>query len=182
MSSDLIAGYLAELRAKLRTPDADLVLAEAEDHLRESAEAGRAVGMTEREAQEAAISAFGSVRAVTRAHRSRYGRAAAGMAGLVLLGANRMTRRLRRAGAIAAGYFPFVATAVFGAATVGISVLGRYGIVTGPSGITPLVLAVGYAIQTGRTLCHQRRPGVRPGVRSGGEIDSGGEDQLWSRP
>jgi hypothetical protein len=34
--SDLIAGYLNKLRAGLRTPEADRVLAEAEDHLRET--------------------------------------------------------------------------------------------------------------------------------------------------
>jgi hypothetical protein len=63
VSGDLIERYLAELRARLHTPGAVLVLAEAEDHLRETAAAGLAIGMSEREAQEAAISAFGSVRA-----------------------------------------------------------------------------------------------------------------------
>jgi len=66
--TDLVDAYLSDLRARLRTPDAELVLAEAEDHLRESVAAGLAIGMSEREAQEAAISAFGSVRAVVRAH------------------------------------------------------------------------------------------------------------------
>jgi hypothetical protein len=75
MSGDLIERYLAELRARLRTPDTVLVLAEAEDHLREAVAAGLAIGMSEREAQEAAISAFGSVQAVVRAHRVRYGKA-----------------------------------------------------------------------------------------------------------
>ena len=69
VSHDLIGAYLAELRAKLHVADADLVLAEAEDHLRESVAAGLAIGMTETAAQEAAISAFGPVRAVVRAHR-----------------------------------------------------------------------------------------------------------------
>ncbi len=70
---DLIAGYLAELRAGLWVPadEAQLILAEAEDHLCETAAAGLAVGMTEREAQEAAISSFGPVRAVLWAHRRR---------------------------------------------------------------------------------------------------------------
>ena len=70
---DLIAGYLAELRAGLRVPprEAELILAEAEDHLRETAAAGLAVGMTELEAQRAAISSFGPVRAVIWAHRRR---------------------------------------------------------------------------------------------------------------
>jgi hypothetical protein len=76
---DLIEAYLGELRAKLRTPDAELVLAEAEDHLRESVTAGLAVGMNEREAQEAAVSAFGSVRAVVRAHTFRRGPVTAGL-------------------------------------------------------------------------------------------------------
>ena len=70
---DLIGAYLGELRARLRAPDAELVLAEAEDHLRESVAAGLAIGMSEREAQEAAISAFGPVRAVVRAHGLRKG-------------------------------------------------------------------------------------------------------------
>jgi hypothetical protein len=74
--ADLVAAYLGELRARLRTPDADLVIAEAEDHLRESVAAGIAIGMSEVEAQEAAISAFGSVRAVVRAHNLRSGQVA----------------------------------------------------------------------------------------------------------
>ena len=77
MRDDLVEAYLAELRTRLRAPDAELVLAEAEDHLRESVAAGIAIGMSEREAQEAAISAFGPVRAVVRAHASRRGYVAA---------------------------------------------------------------------------------------------------------
>jgi hypothetical protein len=71
VSEDLIERYLAELRSRLRTsPEAVAeILAEAVDHLREAEAAGLAIGMTRREAQEAAISAFGSVRAVARAHR-----------------------------------------------------------------------------------------------------------------
>jgi len=83
--SDLITGYLVRMRAGLRVPpaEADLIVAEAEDHLRETAAAGREVGMTEREAQEAAISSFGPVRAVVRAHHARRGwLAAAAEAGL----------------------------------------------------------------------------------------------------
>jgi len=70
---DLITGYLAELGAGLRVPwdEADLILAEAQDHLYETAAAGMAVGMTELEAQQAAISSFGPVRAVVRAHHRR---------------------------------------------------------------------------------------------------------------
>jgi hypothetical protein len=73
--SDLIAGYLDQIRAGLRMPpaEAELILAEAEDHLRETAAAGLAIGMAEREAQQAAISSFGPVRAVVRAHHARHG-------------------------------------------------------------------------------------------------------------
>ncbi len=72
-AGDLITGYLEELHAGLRVPatEAELILAEAEDHLRETVAAGLAMGMTEREAQEAAISSFGPVRAVVWAHRRR---------------------------------------------------------------------------------------------------------------
>ena len=72
---DLIGEYLNELRASLRLApeEARHVVAEAEDHLRETTAAGLAAGMTEREAQQAAISAFGSVTAVVRAHESRPG-------------------------------------------------------------------------------------------------------------
>jgi hypothetical protein len=71
--TDLIAGYLAELRAGLWAPagEAELIVAEAEDHLRETVTVGMAIGMTELEAQQAAISSFGPVRAVVRAHRRR---------------------------------------------------------------------------------------------------------------
>jgi hypothetical protein len=70
---DLIEEYLRQLRAGLRAAPAEtgVILAEAEDHLRETAATGLATGMTEREAQEAAISSFGSVQAVARAHRAR---------------------------------------------------------------------------------------------------------------
>ena len=59
MTGDLIYSYLAELKATLRTPPERTaeILAEAEDHLRESAATGVAIGMTQREAQEAASSA-----------------------------------------------------------------------------------------------------------------------------
>jgi hypothetical protein len=72
-SRDLIGTYLDELRRGLRVlpGEAEMILAEAEDHLRETAAAGLAIGMTEREAQEAAISSFGPVPAVTRAHLAR---------------------------------------------------------------------------------------------------------------
>ena len=85
---DLITGYLAELGAGLRVPasEAELILAEAEDHLRETAAAGLAVGMTELEAQQAAISSFGPVRAVIWAHRRRTVTADAAMAAWKLTG------------------------------------------------------------------------------------------------
>ena len=47
------------------------MLAEAEDHLREAVTEGLAAGLSEREAQEHAVSSFGSVRAVVRAHDAR---------------------------------------------------------------------------------------------------------------
>jgi hypothetical protein len=82
---DPIGEYLDQLRAGLQTglQEAELILAEAEDHLRETAAARLATGMTEREAQEAAIAIFGAVRDVARAHHARRGRlAAARQAGL----------------------------------------------------------------------------------------------------
>ena len=76
--------YLRQLRASLRTRPAETsrILAEAEDHLYESMAAGRAAGLTETEAAEAAISSFGSVRAVVRAHQTPRGRAATALKGL----------------------------------------------------------------------------------------------------
>ena len=90
MSGDPIADYLAELRAGLRTSPARTaeIVAEAEDHLRESAAAGQAGGLGEQAAQRAAISAFGPVEQVSRAHRppvSAYA-AAVGLRAWPLLG------------------------------------------------------------------------------------------------
>jgi hypothetical protein len=94
VTGDLTARYLAELSASLRTPPERTaeIVAEAQDHLRESVAAGLAIGMTAREAQEAAISAFGPVRAVVRAHRrpasvllAEVGTAAMRLAGVYLL-------------------------------------------------------------------------------------------------
>jgi hypothetical protein len=90
VSGDPIADYLAELRAGLRTSPARTaeIVAEAEDHLRESAAAGRAGGLGEEAAQCAAISAFGPVEQVSRAHRppvSAYA-AAVGLRAWPLLG------------------------------------------------------------------------------------------------
>jgi len=76
--------YLRQLRASLRArpEETSRILAEAEDHLRESVAAGRAAGLTETEAAEAAISSFGTVRAVVRAHQTPRGQAAAALRGL----------------------------------------------------------------------------------------------------
>ena len=75
-----------QLRSGLLTSRrrAQLILDEAEDHLRESAAAGVTAGLTEAEAQQAAIASFGSVRAVVRAHAARHGRAFAAIANVVL--------------------------------------------------------------------------------------------------
>ncbi|HEX6524265.1 MAG TPA: permease prefix domain 1-containing protein [Streptosporangiaceae bacterium] len=90
--SDPIQDYLGRLRAGLRTGDAARIMAEAEDHLSETVAAGLAAGLTEREAQEAAVSAFGSVTAVVRAHETRprnliRGRTPAAVLGDLLLSA-----------------------------------------------------------------------------------------------
>jgi hypothetical protein len=70
---DLIEEYLDLLYAELRTTRAEArrILAEAEDHLREGLAEGLAAGMTGREAAGHAISSFGPVRAVVRAHERR---------------------------------------------------------------------------------------------------------------
>jgi hypothetical protein len=81
-----IDDYLDQLRASLptRPVETSRILAEAQDHLRESVAAGLRAGLTEAEAQEAAISAFGSVRAVVRAHQTGRDRAAAVLCGCAL--------------------------------------------------------------------------------------------------
>lgn len=81
-----VEDYLRQLRAGLRTrpEETSRILAEAEDHLRESVAAGLAAGLTEAEAAEAAISSFGTVHAVARAHQTPRGQAAAALGGLVL--------------------------------------------------------------------------------------------------
>jgi hypothetical protein len=70
---DLIEDYLDQLYARLRCGPraARRILAEAEDHLREAVTDGLAAGLTQAEAQEQAVSGFGSVRAVVRAHDAR---------------------------------------------------------------------------------------------------------------
>jgi hypothetical protein len=87
MERDQIAEYLDQLRSGLLTSRrrAQLILDEAEDHLRESAAAGVAAGLTEAEAQQAAIASYGSVRAVVRAHAAaRPWRAVAVLGNVVL--------------------------------------------------------------------------------------------------
>lgn len=73
---DPIEEYLDQLYVSLRTTprEARQIIAEAEDHLREAVGDGLAAGLAEREAQEAAISSFGSVNAVVRAHAAPFGR------------------------------------------------------------------------------------------------------------
>src|SRR5580700_3342096 len=81
---ELIRQYLDELRLSLRIPEVGRILVEAEDHLREAAAAGTAAGLTETEAQQAAITGFGPVRVIVRAHLTRHGRVAAVLADLAL--------------------------------------------------------------------------------------------------
>lgn len=86
--TDPIADYLRELRDRLElAPEqAALVVAEAEDHLRESAGFRQASGLTGPAAQLAAISAFGPVTAVVRAHASRPDGFIRGRAPVAILG------------------------------------------------------------------------------------------------
>ncbi len=71
--SDLVEEYLDELYSKLRGSPRQgrRLLAEAEDHLRQGVAEGLAGGLTLEEAQQHAVSSFGSVRAVVRAHDTR---------------------------------------------------------------------------------------------------------------
>ena len=88
--SDLVEEYLDELYSQLRgSPrQARRLLAEAEDHLRQGVDEGLAGGLTLEEAQQHAVSSFGSVRAVVRAHDTRLRRVpgAAVLADLVMSG------------------------------------------------------------------------------------------------
>jgi short-chain Z-isoprenyl diphosphate synthase len=81
---EVIRQYLDQLRLSLRIPETGRILVEAEDHLREAAAAGTAAGLTQTEAQQAAITGFGPVRAIVYAHLTRHGRAAAVIADLAL--------------------------------------------------------------------------------------------------
>ena len=73
---DPIQQYLDQLRLSLRIPEGGRILVEAEDHLWAATAAGMAEGLTEREAQQAAIAGFGPVRAIVYAHQTRHGRVA----------------------------------------------------------------------------------------------------------
>jgi len=77
-----IRQYLDQLRLSLRIPEVGRILVEAEDHLRAATGAGVAAGLTETEAQRAAIARFGPVSAIVYAHQTRHGRAAAMLADL----------------------------------------------------------------------------------------------------
>ena len=79
---DPIQQYLDELRLSLRIPEVGRILVEAEDHLRAATAAGVAEGLSEREAQQAAIAGFGPVREIVYAHQTRHGRVAAVLADL----------------------------------------------------------------------------------------------------
>jgi len=81
---DLIERYLEELRLSLRIPEVGRILVEAEDHLRAATAAGMADGLTETEAQQAAIAGFGPVREIVYAHQTRHGRVAAVLADLAI--------------------------------------------------------------------------------------------------
>jgi hypothetical protein len=99
---DLVEEYLDQLYAGLRGSPRQgrRLLAEAEDHLRQGVAAGLAAGLSEDEAQQAAISSFGSVRAVVRAHQVQRYR----MPGLALLADLTLTAwKLGSIGLIAVG-------------------------------------------------------------------------------
>jgi hypothetical protein len=77
-SGDLVDGYLGELRRRLEggmvrnsRERVAQIAAEAEDHLRAATAAGVAAGMSQQDAQRAAIAGFGEARTVARAHRPR---------------------------------------------------------------------------------------------------------------
>jgi hypothetical protein len=75
--SEPIRQYLEQLRLSLRIPEVGRILVEAEDHLRAATAAGVAAGLTETEAQRAAIARFRPVSAIVYAHQTRHGRVAA---------------------------------------------------------------------------------------------------------
>lgn len=81
---DPIQQYLDQLRLSLRIPEVGRILVEAEDHLRAATAAGMAAGLTERQAQQAAITGFGPVREIVYAHQTRHGRVAAVLADVAI--------------------------------------------------------------------------------------------------
>ncbi len=111
IGGDLIEDYLDQLYARLRSSPRQgrRLLAEAEDHLRQGVADGMAAGLSEREAQEAAISSFGSVRVVVRAHQvQRYP-----MPGLALLADLALTAwKLGSIGLVAVGASGLVVAAM----------------------------------------------------------------------
>ncbi len=109
---DRIDEYLRALRASLRTTpqETERIVAEAEDHLREAAAAAMAAGLTQTEAEEAAISSFGSVRAVVRAHVARHGKGAL-LTSLVMTGWKLAWTCLLAAGGVSVVAFIFDLTA-----------------------------------------------------------------------
>jgi vacuolar-type H+-ATPase subunit H len=117
---DLIEDYLDQLYARLRCAPraARRILAEAEDHLREAVSDGLAAGLTQAEAQEQAVSSFGSVRAVVRAHDERLRRPTAAVLRDVILA----VWRLGAIGLVAVGASGLIAglmNALFGRSFVG---------------------------------------------------------------
>jgi hypothetical protein len=174
MTDDLIAQYLVQLRAGLRTPPerTEQILAEAEDHLRESAVAGEAMGLTERDAQEAAIAAFGGVRAVARAHRRPVVAALAelGMAAMKLGAVYLLT-------VSAVGFSGVLLEKI----VVRIPVSPGTWIRLAPigyartTGVLTVAAAVGLALLAGYRLARRRRPrgAPGPGGRASGELLGG---------
>ena len=73
-ATDPVEDYLDQLYASLHTTPRQgrRILAEAENHLREATAAGIRTGLTEPEAQQAAISSFGPVRVMVRAHTRQH--------------------------------------------------------------------------------------------------------------
>jgi hypothetical protein len=110
-TDDPVENYLDQLYVGLRGSPRQgrRILAEAEDHLREGVADGLAAGLTEREAQEQAISSFGSVRAVVLAHDRRLRQ----VPGLAILADLAMSAwRLGSIGLLAVGASGLVAAAM----------------------------------------------------------------------
>jgi hypothetical protein len=143
MSADPIAADLSELRAGLLTPAGRSaeIIAEAEDHLRESAAAFVASGLPEPEVARAAIEAFGPVKRVTRAHRPSAPEYAAAYA--------------RRARPLLAGYL--LAFALLGAGWLAFSVYANWGLGQLPLWATAAVAALAGASLLAWSVIVRRR-------------------------